>query len=134
GVLFTRFRHTCTYVGRDGVARFICTGNRDNFSTNEVFHFRDAAELRTAQTRHYHNGVYTGTQYSFTWTDVGGRKRYAISGRHKSEKGNPPANDPYQFGRAAEVQWTVYLLEETLRTIEERGSVLFNLKGGQWIR
>jgi hypothetical protein len=130
----TRFKHTCTYVGRDGVARFTCTGNRVNISEAEVFRFRDASELRTSQTRHYHNGAYTGTSYTHTWSDVGGRKRYAITGRHKSEKGNPPSTDPFQFARAAEVQWTIYLLDETYRTIELNGTVLFNLTGGQWVR
>jgi hypothetical protein len=133
-VVCTGFKHTCSYVGRDGVARFTCTGNRNNISGEEVFRFRDAAELRTSQTRHYYNGAYTGTSYSHTWNDVGGRKRYVISGRHKSEKGNPPSTDPYQYARAAEVQWTIYLLEETFRTIELNGTVLFNLTGAQWIR
>ena len=26
----TRFNHTCTYVGRDGVARFVCSGSRES--------------------------------------------------------------------------------------------------------
>jgi hypothetical protein len=133
-VLCTGFKHTCTYVGRDGVARFTCNGSRDNVSGEEVFRFRDAAELRTSQTRHYYNGAYTGTSYSHTWSDVGRRPRYVISGRHKSEKGNPPSTDSFQFARAAEVQWTIYLLDETYRTIELNGTVLFNLTGGQWVR
>ena len=133
-LLCTGFKHTCSYVGRDGVARFTCTGNRDVISVAEVFRFRDAAELRPSQTRHYYNGAYTGTSYSHSWSDVGGRKRYVISGRHKNEKGNPPSTDPYQFARAAEIQWTIYLLDETYRTIELNGTVLFNLTGGQWVR
>ena len=100
----------------------------------EVFGFRDAAELRTSQTRQYYNGAYTGTTYTYTWSDVGGRKRYVITGRHKSEKASPPSTDPYQFGRAAEIAWTIYLLDETYRAIELRGTVLFNLTGGQWLR
>ncbi len=130
----TGFTHSCTFVGRDGVAKYTCTGSRDSVTGEEIFRFRDAAELRTAQTRHYYNGAYTGTSYTYTWSDVGGRKRYVITGRHKSEKGNPPSTDPFQYARAAEIQWTVYLLDETFRAIELRGTVLFNLTGGQWIR
>ena len=134
GLLCTGFKHTCSYIGRDGVARFTCSGNRENVTVTELFRFRDAAELRTSQTRHYYNGAYTGTSYTYTWSDVGGRKRYVITGRHKSEKGNPPSTDPFQFARAAEIQWTIYLLDQTHRTIDLNGSVAFNLAAGQWVR
>jgi hypothetical protein len=130
----TGFTHTCTYVGQEGVARFVCSGSRYNVTEREVFRFRDATELRTSQTLRYVNGVYQGTSYGFHWTDVGGRQRYEITGTHKSEAGTPPATDPYQFARATEVAWTVYLLGQVHRQIELAGSVAFNLKGGQWVR
>ena len=57
----TRFSHSCTYVGRDGVARFVCAGSRERLTTQEVFSFRDAVDLRTAQTHYYRNGVYQNT-------------------------------------------------------------------------
>jgi hypothetical protein len=134
GLICTGFSHTCSYVGSQGIAKFTCSGSRENLKGEEVFCFRDAAELRTSQTRQYHNGVYSGTNYTFTWSDVGGRKRHVITGRHKSEKGNPPSTDLFQYARAAENQWTVYLLEEAFRAIELRGTVTFNLSGGQWIK
>jgi len=127
------FAHTCTYVGRQGVARFACKGGREKV-TCEVFRFRDATELRTAQTLRYVNGVYQNTTYSFDWSDVGGRTRYTISGSHRSQSGNPPSTDAYHFARAAEFAWTYYLLENEYRQIELAGSVAFNLKGGRWLR
>jgi hypothetical protein len=130
----TRFRHTCTYVGQEGVARFVCSGRRDRLSTREVFRFRDATELRTSHTLRYVNGVYQNTTYSFRWTDVGGRLRHEIRGTHRSEKGTPPATDSYHFARAAEFAWTGYLLGQVQRQVELAGSVLFNLKGGRWVR
>ncbi len=130
----TRFSHACTYVGRDGVAKYTCAGNRDRIVRAEVFCFRDAAELRTGQTRRYVNGAYTGTTYFFNWTDVGGRNRHSINGTYRSAAGTPPATDPYQFGRAAEMAWTGYLLAQTQRQIDVAGSVVFNLKSGQLIR
>ena len=75
-IIATGFSHTCTFVGKKGVARYKCSGNREQTS-GEVFLFEDATELRTAQTRHYTNGAYTGTNYTFTWTDVAGRTRFA---------------------------------------------------------
>lgn len=128
------FRHTCSYVGREGVARFTCSGHRRRLTKQEVFRFRDATDLRTGQTRQYVNGVYTGTNYHFTWTDVGGRKRYRVGGTYKNQKGNPPTADPFHFGKAAELAWTGYLLDQARRQVELAGSVVFQLARGHWVR
>jgi hypothetical protein len=130
----TRFEHSCSYVGREGAARFVCSGSRENLTSREVFRFRDAAEIRTAQTMHYTNGAYTHTSFSSEWTDVGGRSRYTIAGTHKSKENNPPSGNSYHFAQSAELAWTIYLLDQAYRQIELSGSVLFNLKGGRWIR
>jgi hypothetical protein len=134
GMLSSGFKHTCTYIGREGVARFGCSGSRDNLATDEVFRFRDATDLRTSQTLHYTNGAYTHTSYTFTWSDVGGRSRFVISGQHKSQAGAPPTKDLFHFARAAEVAWTVYLLGQVSRQVELSDFVLFKLKGSRWIR
>src|SRR5262249_47863480 len=134
GLLCTGFSHTCTYVGREGIARFTCSGSRDHLEESEILLFRNATELRTSQTRRYVNGVYQGTSYSFSWSDVGGRVRYELNGTYKSAAGTPSSTDPFQFARAGEFAWTVYLLGEARRQVELAGSVPFNLKGGQWIR
>jgi hypothetical protein len=133
-LLATGFKHTCTYVGREGVARFTCSGSRDHLTESAVFRFRDATELRTSQTLHYVNGVYQNTTFSFRWSDVGGRPRYEISGSHKSKAGTPGPKSRYHFARAAEVAWTVYLLGQVHRQLELSGSVAFNLKSGRWVR
>jgi hypothetical protein len=130
----TQFSHTCTYVGREGVARFRCKGSRNRITASELFRFRDALELRTSQTVRYYNGAYVGTDYAFTWSDVGGRTRYAISGKYNNAKGLPVPTDPYHYGGAAEVAWTVYLLGQVSRQIELAGSIAFNLKGAQSVR
>ncbi len=129
----TRFAHVCTYVGRDGVARFRCSGNRHNL-TEKIFLFRDATELRTSQTRHYYNGVYTGTHYSFVWTDVNKLKVFALAGSYRSQEGNPAAKDPYHFAVSAELAWSLYLLDQVQPQLTSGGSVKFSLRGGDWIR
>jgi hypothetical protein len=134
GVVASSFSHTCTYAGRDGAAHYVCSGRRDNITISEVFRFRDAADLRTAQTRHYKNGIYQHTAYSFTWTDVGGRKRFQIAGSHKSEAGTPPTTDHYQFGHATEFAWTMYLMDQVEREIQLSGGVKFPLGKSEWIR
>ena len=130
----TRFRHTCTFVGRDGLARFRCAGSREHIESGEVFFFRDAAELRTAQTRHYTNGVYQNTTYSYTWSDVTGRKRYSLSGSYRSEQGNPSAKSPYHFASAAERAWTLYLLNQVQAQLNTSGTIFFGLGGKNWVR
>jgi hypothetical protein len=130
----TGFSHTCTYVGRDGVARYTCSGRRDNIETAEVFRFRDANDLRTSQTLRYVNGAYQNTTYSYTWYDITGRTRYVIGGSHSSEANTPPSKDPYHWARAAELAWTWYLLDQSYRQLQLSGSVLFHLPGGRWIR
>jgi hypothetical protein len=133
-LLASGFTHTCTYVGRDGVARYVCSGRRDNVGTREVFRFRDATELRTSQTMHYRNGIYQNTTYTFTWTDVGGRQRYQVGGSHTKKDGNPPTTDFYHFARAAEFAWTMYLIDDAHRQIELSGDVKFHVGKNQWIR
>jgi hypothetical protein len=133
-LLVTRFKHTCSYVGREGVARFRCAGDRDQINRHQVFLFKDAAELRTRTVLHFVNGGYTGTEYTFTWTDVGGQTRFVWRGRHNSREGKPPSKHPYHFGRSAEIAWSTYLLPGALRQLELSGAVLFLLSGDRWIR
>jgi hypothetical protein len=133
-VLFaTRFSHTCSYVGQLGVAQFKMKGSRDNV-TEETFLFADASELRTQQTRHYTNGVYQNTSYSFTWSDVTGRKRYALAGSHNNQAGNPPAKHPFHFASAAERAWSMYLWVQIQPQLRTEGAILFRLGGKNWVR
>lgn len=129
----TRFDHTCSFVGKNGLARFRCRDGRTRLATSEVFLFEEAQELRTSQTRHYHNGVYTGTQYNFIWTDGGGKKRFKLSGTYRGEKAPPKPKDPFHLAASAEIAWSVYLLDRSSKELEERGAIRFPLKGGDWL-
>ncbi len=130
----TRFQHTLSYVGEEGVARYVCSGSRDNVTTKEIFCFRDATHLRITTTHHYNRGAYQHTSYNFVWTDVGGRKRYEITGTHNSKNKMPPTKHAFHFARAAELAWTIFLLEDSRRKLETAGGVSFPLKGRQSIR
>jgi hypothetical protein len=132
--VLTRFAHVCTYVGRDGVARFNCAGSRERIVGSQVFLFRDAAELRTAQMARYNHGAYQGTDYTFTWTESSGRTRYLISGTYRNAKGLPPTTDAFHYGRSAEKAWTTYLLAQAQDRIEKEGAIVFNLQKGRSLR
>ncbi|MBX9682072.1 MAG: hypothetical protein K2X38_25210 [Gemmataceae bacterium] len=129
----TRFSHTCTFVGREGVANYHCTGSTDNFSEN-LFLFANAVELRIAQTRHYTNGIYTGTNYSFTWSDDSGGPVFTIAGGHKSEKGEPPPNDYFHYALAAEGAWSDYLARNIDLIMGRDESLYFGLDGKNFVR
>lgn len=130
---WTGFSHTCTYVGVKGIAKFTCSGSRENISV-EKFFFEDAIELRTGQTRHYYNGVYTGTDYSFAWSDEKGRAVHTLSGRYSSEQGTPVAKDPYHYAIMAEIAWTQHLLSNIDQVTANDGLLFFGLKSGDYIQ
>ena len=84
--------------------------------------------------RRYVNGVYQGTNYTFTWTDGDGRTRFTISGTHHSERGTPPPKDAYHFASAAELAWSNYLLRLVPEQLKEDNAIYFSLGGSDWVR
>lgn len=136
GIAFwwTRFRHTCSYVGVKGTAVFHCAGDRDQVRQPEMFLFRDAAELRIAQTRNYYNGVYTGTNYSFVWSDERSETVHQLGGRYSSEAGTPVATDPYHYALMAETAWTMFLFRDIDRILTSEELLFFGLKGGDHVQ
>ena len=90
----TRFSQTCSYVGKLGIARFRCVGSRSRARLKSLFLFEDAADLRTSQTRHYTNGIYTGTAYAFNWTNDAGKKVFKLTGNYRGENKPPRPKTP----------------------------------------
>jgi hypothetical protein len=124
---------TCSYVGTLGTARYTALGD-PNWPKSDIFLFRTARELRTTQTRNYYNGVYTGTTYTFAWTDEAGKRVYNITGQHNANKGIPKGPHPFNFARAAELSWSNFLLPTAQHEYETLGYVQFNLGGKDWVR
>lgn len=131
--LLTRFVHRCSYVGCDGVARFTCKGDRGRITGSELFVFLDAEALRTEQTKHYHNGVYTGTSYRFTWTDDEGAKWFVLSGTYQGKDKPPKPKDAFHFAAAAERAWTDHRLIQAGYELESRGEVRFRIGKSDWL-
>jgi hypothetical protein len=131
---WTRFRHTCSYVGVKGIAAYSCSGDRENVRQTELFLFRDAAELRIGQTRHYYNGVYTGTNYSFTWSDERGTIVHKLGGRYSSEAGTPVVTDPYHYALMTETAWTMYLFRDIDRIMTGDELLFFGLNGNDYVQ
>jgi hypothetical protein len=131
----TGFRHACSYAGVLGVARDRTGGSRQAPVKEDGLRFGAAAELRTAQIRHYNHRIYTGTTYSFSWSNANGQKVFQLKGTHYSSKDTPrsPANAFY-FARAAEDAWSKYLLDQAQAQLKQSGFIHFNIKPGQYVR
>ena len=130
----TRFAHVATFVGSAGVARYRLKGSRANLPQAEVFLFQDAVELRTSQTRHYHNGIYTGTNYAYKWTDGRGQRRFNLNGSYRSKQGTPKSNSPFYFATAAERAWSLCLLDRLNEQLEQLGYVEFHVNRADCVR
>jgi hypothetical protein len=129
----TRFRQTLRYVGNHGVAILTTKSRTDRIDRTQLFLFANAAELRTGQTRQYVNGVYSGTNYQFTWTDAAGKKAFKLSGSYRAEKKPPKPKDPFHFAESAEVAWSNHLLDRTAEELTRSGSLRFRLTGKDWV-
>jgi hypothetical protein len=134
GVLMTRYRHTCTYVGALGTASYGLKRSRAAIPTQSLFLFADAAELRTGQTRKFVNGGYVGTTYYFTWTDQAGRTVKKFTGTYRSQEGTPKQKDPYWFPSSAERAWSIFLLDRLDAELRANGYVQFSLGGQKFVR
>ncbi len=110
----TCYKAICSYVGETGAVRYRVVGKPGNPPKTEFIDFNTAADLRTAQTRNYYNGIYTGTTYSFTWTDAAGKKLLNLRGNYSSKVGTPKPTSPYHFARVAENAWSRFLIARAL--------------------
>lgn len=133
-LLLTRFHHTCTFVGAAGMSRHLLKGTLESPPRDEVFLFDDATDLYTSQTRHYTNGVYTGTTYSYDWKDHRGERRFKLSGTYRSKEGNPKPKDPFHFAQAGEIAWSNYLLDILQDELEQHGTIEFKVNKRDCVR
>jgi len=129
-----RFKHVCSFVGTAGLARYTLKGGREQEPREELLFFEDAENLTTSQTRHYHNGIYTGTAYEFKWTDADGACLFKLSGQYQSKTGNPKPKDPFHFARSAENAWNSFLIGRLQSELEEHGFVEFKLNKKDMVR
>lgn len=133
-IYFTRFHHTCNYVGKSGIAEFTLSGSRNNTPRARVLLFEDCTDITTWQLRSYTNGIYSGTQYKHFWRDDEGRERFTLKGSYSSEKGTPKAVSPYWFAVAAEGQWNEFAFERMVKNYESQGYLDFRVKKKDIVR
>lgn len=130
----TAFRHTCSYVGEKGIARFKIRGDVESQPAEEILLFRNAASLTAGQTRNYVNGAYTGTTYDFRWLGGHGETLLRLKGQYKSKTGNPKPKDPFHFAQSAENAWNVAILDRLQAELNQHGSVEFGVNQRDAVR
>ena len=132
-VYFTQFHHTCSYVGRDGIAEFACWDFRRFIVKRLIVRFREAAELRTRLVGQGVGEGHVGATITLTWTDVGGAVRGTLQTSYSATK--PEVNQdpllPIHFVWAAERAWSEYLLPDIQRRLTTVGSAHFNIDKGR---
>jgi len=133
GLVMKRHAHRCTYVGRDGIARFRAWG--PGRCRQQILLFGEACSLYTSVLDHYKGFVvYTHTTYEYEWLDQSGRLMFRIGGQHSDRGGMPPSTNGYHFAQAAEDAWTAYLLPEARRDLDSGEMVYFGLRTrGCWV-
>jgi hypothetical protein len=131
----TPFSHFCNFVGKDGCAQFKCKGTREGLKQKRIFCFKDAWAVSTSSTRHFTNGVYTGTTFNFSWYPPEGKKTvYQISGRHTANLKVPPLKNLYNFARATETAWIKFLIPKLDDQLKHQGYINFYMGDGRWAR
>ena len=124
-LLLTRFKAKCTFVAEDGIACFTLKRRREAQPKAQVLLFGDAHELRARQTRHYINGVYTGTAYDYTWTDRAGKRLWRSQGSYRQRKKGLRPGEPFRFIQAAEIAWSVHYLARAQQVLRSEGAIPF---------
>ncbi len=122
----------CTYVGRDGLARYCCRGRRDHLVERSVLCFRDARCLRTNHPVADDYPPMTADWYAFAWFDATGRMLFRIAGWWLGPNG--PSDQAFHFGVAAEVAWTLSRLDACADELASTGRVQFVLALGGTLR
>ncbi len=124
GVPWLLRRRRSSYVGQLGVQEHVKYHLLGPKTT--VMRFADCHALQVARTRHYYNGAYTGTRYSYVWWSYESKRAFAIEGQYNDTIARVPG-EQVNFAFAAEVAWTSYKIAEIDKTIASQGMARFSV-------
>jgi hypothetical protein len=113
------FRHHLGYIGENGIAFYRCEKSPENVVAKDVLLFEDAEDLFSAVGRE---------GFEYYWKDPLGRVLF----RYQDElPASVPQDHAFYFMRAAENEWTNWLLNRAVVHLENGGSMKFKVLGGQ---
>ena len=103
-----RFVAECSFVGKNGIARFTVQWLASATPKSQVLLFEQASELFARQGGvHIMGALKTATSYDFSWLDSNGQQIYRLTGGQSTITKVGDAGD---FARAAEKAWSHFLL------------------------
>jgi hypothetical protein len=117
-------RRRSSYVGQQGLQEYVkyhLVGPKQT-----VVRFADCMQLQVARTRHFYNGVYTGTRFSYVWWDRQAKRAFTIEGQYNDQIARTPG-ELVSFAWAAESAWTQHKIAEIDRQIATSGMARFNV-------
>jgi len=117
-------RRRSSYIGQQGLQEYVkyhLTGPKLS-----VVRFADCMQLQVARTRHFYNGAYTGTSYSYVWWSHQAKQAFSITGQYNDMQPRVPG-EHVSFAFAAENAWTQYKIAEVDRQIAATGMARFNV-------
>lgn len=130
----TKSRRQVSYVGTLGAARFSFREGSDDYRS-DVLLFANAVELKTEQTEMYHNGVYTGTTYKYTWLDNRGQRLLRLKGTYRQKRdGTIKSHDTFHFANMAELAYTEVVLDRMDEELQRSQWATFHVNANDWIR
>jgi hypothetical protein len=128
-----KFEHMNYYVGINGFAIFKCEGKRENIIQSNEINFNDITDLVYREIIKKHNFNYVHTEYHFIWMNTKNEKiLYQVNDTYSDEKGenknlNRIVYPEYTLNKEAEKYWTVYLLDNMEKSLQEKGFLEFNI-------
>lgn len=131
-LIIQEFSGTDYFVGTDGYAEFTFSGNRENVIRTEVHTFDESDLLLHGEIRSFTNGIYTGTNYNFSFlsSDPAGvfKQSHGVSSVYKHKEGGSNTGDIiYDFWCRVEQVYTRKMVEKYLKQLESDGEITFQV-------
>lgn len=131
-LIIQEFSGTDYFVGTDGYAEFTFSGNRENVIRTEVHTFDESDLLLHGEIRSFTNGIYTGTNYNFSFlsSDPAGvfKQSHGVSSVYKHKEGGSNTGDIiYDFWCRVEQVYTGKMVEKYLKQLESDGEITFQV-------
>jgi curved DNA-binding protein CbpA len=126
----TKFEHSCYFIGINGFAFYKCQGSKENITEKNEINFNDVTDMVSRFEVRKRNFQYVNTAYQFLWMNTKNKKiNFEGNGLHYDKDDNPNkyAYPEYWLNKEAEKYWTVYLLDNMEKSLQENGHLEFNI-------
>lgn len=125
-----KFYHSNFFIGINGFAIYSCAGTTKYIWRKLEVDFNDVTDFVSLTTVNKFNFNYTNTDYRFMWINADSKKVvYETKGTFHDENSNPDKIlwADYWLNVEAEKYWTVYLLDNLEKTLQDKGYITFRI-------